>query len=128
MSKEYLEALSKIKTVIKHEMCGLVLQGSKDSRDYINFEKSLNDLSIIEQALQQLESINNTIEICKKANEQKYVYIKETYGIIKEKFFDDLDYEFFNNRLYVCSRGMYYDFPLKDYGNWWTLTKEELKE
>lgn len=82
----------------------------------------------IKKALKRLEQIDKALEICKKANEQKYVYIKETYGIIKEDFLDDLDYEFFNNRLYVCSRGGYYDFPLKDYGNWWALTKEELKE
>lgn len=87
----------------------------------------INEYVAIKQALQRLESIDKAVEICKKANEQKYVYIKETYGIIKEKFLDDLDYEVINNRLYVNSRGMYYDFPLKDYGNWWALTKEELE-
>ena len=79
------------------------------------------------ERLIRLAEIDNAIAICKKANEQKYVYIKESYGIIKEKFLDDLDYEVLNNRLYVSSRGMYYDFPFKDYGNWWALTKEELE-
>lgn len=97
--------------------------------------ESYNDLQVneteefnfIKQAVQRLKAIDNAIAICKKANEQKYVYIKESYGITKEKFLDDLDYEVLNNRLYVNSRGMYYDFPLKDYGNWWALTKEELE-
>lgn len=85
------------------------------------------NIETIQQALQRLEAIDNAIEICKKANEQKYVYIKETYGIIKSEFLDDLDYEILNNRLYVNSRGIYYNYPLKDYGNWWALTKEELE-
>jgi len=92
-----------------------------------SLEGTYNDFLAIKKALQRLEAIDNAIMICKKANEQKYVYIKESYGIVKEKFLDDLDYEALNNRLYVNSRGLYYDFPLKDYGNWWALTKEELE-
>lgn len=95
---------------------------SEDEREQIE-----KNLFIVEQSLQRLKAIDNAVDICKKANKQKYVYIKESYGIIKEKFLDDLDYEILNNRLYVNSRGMYYDFPLKDYGNWWALTKEELE-
>lgn len=87
---------------------------------------TLSECDEIINALKEYEKIRNAIEICKKANEQKYVYIRESYGIIMENFLDDLDYEVLNNRLYVNSRGMYYDFPLKDYGNWWALTKEEL--
>ncbi len=85
-------------------------------------------IDILEQTLTELKAIKNAVEICKKANEQKYVYIKESYGIIKEKFLNDLDYEILNNRLYANSRGIYYDYPLKDYGAWWALTKEELEK
>jgi len=81
----------------------------------------------LDKALQRLEVIDNAIAICQKANEQKYVYIKADYGIVKEKFLDDLDYEVFKNRLYVNSRGLYYNFSLKDYGKDWALTKEELE-
>ena len=77
--------------------------------------------------LERLEAIDNNLEICKKANEQKFVYIKESWGITKAGYFDNLDYEVLNDRLYVNSRGIYYDFPLKDYGIWWALTKEELE-
>ena len=81
----------------------------------------------IKKALQRLEQIDNAIKICQKANEQKYVYIKADYGISKEKFLDDLDYEVLNNRLYVNSRGIYYKLPLNDYSKEWALTKEELE-
>lgn len=114
MSKEYLEALECLDSMYARlpqwDLC-----------------RNLDQYNIIKQALSHLEAIDNAIEICKKANEQKYVYIKETFGIVKEKLLDKLDYEVLNNRLYVNSRGMYYDFPLKDYGNWWALTMEELK-
>ena len=79
------------------------------------------------QALQRLEQIDKAIAICKKANEQRYVYIKATWGIAKDGYFDNLDYEVLNNRLYANSKGIYYSFPLKDYGVWWALTKEELE-
>lgn len=116
MVKEYLEAFGRITLHTEYD--------NDSPYDGLRFE---DDCKLVDNALQRLEQIDNAIEICKKANEQKYVYIKETYGIIKEKFLDDLDYEVLNNRLYVSSRGMYYDFPLKDYGNWWALTKEELE-
>lgn len=82
----------------------------------------------LDKALQRLQVIDNAIVICQKANEQKYVYIKADYGIVKEKFLDDLDYEVFKNRLYVNSRGLYYNFSLNDYGKEWALTKEELED
>ncbi len=113
MSKEYLEALKIIK-----------IKCHPNSNPSPVVDEALK---VVDESLQRLESIDNAIAICKKSNEQKYVYIKETYGIIKEKFLDDLDYEVLNNRLYVNSRGIYYDFPLKDYGIWWALTKEELE-
>lgn len=92
-----------------------------------SLEGTYDDFLAIKKALQRLEQIDNNIAICKKANEQKFVYIKDDYGIFKEKFLDDLEYEIFKNRLYVNSRGIYYNFSLNDYGNWWALTKEELE-
>ena len=121
MSKE-LEALERLKTA------PTFMGGTSEYQACTKSETLLlQDYEIVKQALNRLEAIDNAIEICKKANEQKYVYIKEPYGIIKSKFLDDLDYEILNNRLYVNSRGMYYNYPLKDYGNWWALTKEELE-
>ena len=111
--------MSKELEIMKEERERLIQEDYADS--------VIEECDLVINALKRLESIDKAIEICKKANKQKYVYIKETYGIIKEKFLDDLDYEVINNRLYVNSRGIYYDFPLKDYGNWWALTKEELE-
>ena len=116
MNKEYIEAFCRITLHTEYD--------NDSSYDCLNFE---DDCNLVDEALERLDKIDNAIEICKKANEQKYVYIKETYGIIKEKFLDDLDYEVLNNRLYVNSRGIYYDFSLKDYGIYWALTKEELE-
>lgn len=95
--------------------------------DIDTFAAAQRDVNTINQTLQRLETIDKAVDICKKANEQKFVYIKETYGIVKERFLDNLDYEVLNNRLYVNSRGMYYEFYLKEYGTFWALTKEELK-
>ena len=96
-----------------------------------NYEMSehLSDTEFnnIIKALTEYEAIKNAIEICKKANEQKYVWIKESWGCCKEKFLDDLDYEVLKNRLYVNSRGIYYSFNLNEYGIYWALTKEELE-
>ena len=133
MSNEYLEALETLKTALHNEWLRFYPQ-FKELKEMTKFVDGVRMVGsdaeaflTVKQALQRLEQIEKNIEICKKANEQKFVYIKESYGIIKEKFLDDLDYEFFNDRLYVCARGMYYDFPLKDYCNWWALTKEELE-
>lgn len=116
MSKEYIEAFGNITLHTEYDNDG--------SYDSLNFE---DDCNLVDEALERLEQIDNAIEICKKANEQKYVYIKANYGIVKEQFLDDLDYEIFKNRLYVNSRGIYYNFSLKDYGKEWALTKEELE-
>lgn len=136
MSKE-LEVVEKLLSfafAMSENMIGLT-KGNYDEKTFIKktygylleYSVDRNEQKAIEQSLERLEAIDNAIEICKKANEQKYVYIKETYGIIKSEFLDDLDYEILNNRLYVNSRGIYYNYPLKDYGNWWALTKEELE-
>ena len=67
------------------------------------------------------------IELCKKVNEQGFVYTKENWGIDTVKLIDKLDVEILHNRLYVDSCGLYHDLPLNDYGVWWALTKEELE-
>lgn len=122
---EALECLSKLDSTFYLTKYRTTEGGTREEYEF--YPSYTNEYYTIEHALQRLKQIDIAVKICKKANEQKYVYIKETYGIVKEKFLDDLDYEVINNRLYVNSRGMYYDFPLKDYGNWWALTKEELE-
>lgn len=87
-----------------------------------------------DQKLGQLEDIEDeynidivkAVELCKKVNEQKVVYTKESWGIYTLKIFDDLDIELFKHRLYVNSRGMYISLDLNEYGKTWSLTKEEL--
>lgn len=69
-----------------------------------------------------------SVNICKKVNNQKYVYVKESYGINKLIISDNLDVELFNHRLYANSRGIETSLDLKDYGKKWGLTKEELEK
>jgi len=136
MSKklEDLEKLISLAFVMSENMVGLS-KGNYDEQEFIKktyeylnkYHVDFKSREELKKALQRLEAIDNAIAICKKTNEQKYVYIRESYGIVKEEFFDDLDYEVFSNRLYVNSRGIYYSFELKDYGKDWALTKEELE-
>lgn len=69
-----------------------------------------------------------SVMLCKKANNQKYVYIKESHGASKLTFLDNLDIELFNHRLYVNSRGTWVSLDLKDYGIEWALTESELED
>lgn len=71
--------------------------------------------------------IIKSVELCKKVNAQKKVYTKESWGIYELTFFDDLDVELFNHRLYKNSRGVYVDLDINVYGKYWALTKEELE-
>lgn len=68
-----------------------------------------------------------SVNICKKANNQKYVYMKDSYGISKLTFLNNLDVELFNHRLYANSWGVWVSLDLKEYGKDWALTKEELE-
>lgn len=68
-----------------------------------------------------------SVNICKKANSQKYVYMKDSYGISKLTFLNNLDVELFNHRLYANSWGVWVSLDLKEYGKDWALTKEELE-
>lgn len=69
-----------------------------------------------------------SLDICKKANSQKYVYVKDSYGISKLTFLNDLDVELFHHRLYANSWGVWISLDLKEYGKDWALTKEELEK
>lgn len=88
------------------------------------------------QKLGQLEDIEeeynidivSAVILCKKVNEQKFVYTKESWGIDTIKIIDDLDVELFKHRLYSNSRGMYVSLDLNEYGITWALTKEELEK
>lgn len=85
--------------------------------------------------LQDLEDIEEelgidlilSVNICKKVNNQKYVYVKESYGVSKLIILDKLDVELFNHRLYANSDGIWTSLNLKDYGKTWALTREELE-
>lgn len=89
----------------------------------------------IYKKLKQLEDIQEdlgfdlhlAVDICKKANEQKYVYVKESYGISKLTLSDDLDVELFHHRLYSNSRGIWVSLDLKEYGKKWALIREDLE-
>lgn len=67
-----------------------------------------------------------SVNICKKANNQKYVYMKDSYGISKLTFLNNLDVELFNHRLYANSWGVWVSLDLKEYGKEWSLDKSDL--
>lgn len=69
-----------------------------------------------------------SVNICKKVNNQKYVYVKENCNISKLTISDNLDVELFNHRLYANSNGIWTSLDLKDYNKTWALTKEELEK
>ena len=69
-----------------------------------------------------------SVNICKKVNKQKYVYMKESYGIRKLTILDSLDVELFNHRLYANSCGIVTSLDLKDYEKLWALTREVLED
>lgn len=67
------------------------------------------------------------VSICNKANKQRYVYIRESWGITTLPFYDELDIELFHHRLYSNSSGVWHDLDLFEYGKTWALTKGELE-
>ena len=69
-----------------------------------------------------------SLDICKKANSQKYVYMKDSYGISKLTFLNDMDVELFHHRLYANSWGVWMSLDLKEYGKEWALTRKELED
>lgn len=90
----------------------------------------------IYQKLKQLEDLEEelgidlifSLDICKKANSQKYVYMKDSYGISKLTFLNDMDVELFHHRLYANSWGVWMSLDLKEYGKEWALTRKELED
>ena len=95
--------------------------------------KIYNKLADLEDVEEENKiDILQAVELCKKVNEQGYVFIKESYGISKLSILDKLDVELFNHRLYVNARGIATMLDLNRYGNienadWcWALTKEDL--
>lgn len=66
----------------------------------------------------------SAVELCKKANEQHYVYVQESWGLYKVEFLDDLDIQLFNHCLYTNHRGVWYSFDLKEYGITWWLKED----
>lgn len=94
-------------------------------------------LDIIEEELKEHRLLKNieeevgidlilSVNICKKANNQKYVYMKDSYGISKLTFLNNLDVELFNHRLYANSWGVWVSLDLKEYGKKWALDKNDL--
>lgn len=96
---------------------------------------SIEDDSVCIDKLGTLEDLEEelginlilSVNICKKANSQKYVYIKDSYGISKLTFLNDLDVELFHHRLYSNSWSVWVSLDLKEYGKDWALTREELE-
>ena len=117
---------------------------SKEALEYfvalctLNFDKEgAKKVGIIKKDLERLEkledieeefriNITSSVNLCKKVNSQHFVYTKENWGIDTIRFFDDLDVELLNHRLYSNSRGMYVSLDLHKYGVYWALTKKEL--
>lgn len=90
-------------------------------------EKAYFKLGQLEDIEEELDiDLIKAIELCKQVNSKKVVYTKEKWGIDTLKFFDDLDIELFNHRLYSNARGIYVSLDLYEYGKIWALTKEEL--
>lgn len=112
----------------KVQLCRDLITGRE-----LKYEAIENDNECIDK-LGKLEDIEKelgidlilSVNICKKANSQKYVYIKDSYGIIKLTFLNDLDVELFHHRLYANSWGVWVSLDLKEYGKEWALTREEL--
>lgn len=90
-----------------------------------NVANKLGELENIEEEynIDILEAVN----LCKKANKQKVVYVKESWGIDTINLLDDLDVEIFNHRLYSNARGVYISLDILEYNKTWALNKEDLK-
>lgn len=93
---------------------------------YTDIYFKLKNLEDIEEEL-DIDLIRS-VNICKKANSQKYVYTRESGGVCKLTLLDDLEVELFHHRLYSNSRGMYVSLNLKDYEKTWALDKQTLEK
>lgn len=87
------------------------------------------ELNIVDSSLQRLKTIDEKIEICKKVNEQKFVYCKNGPKILKICYWLDFCYDVLNNRLFLShgnSTRIWETLDFNTYGKDWALTKEEL--
>ena len=95
------------------------MQSGTDFAMYVKL-KSLEDLE---------EEIGvdliKAVELCKRVNRNKVVYIKKDGSIDTINLLDELDIELFNHRLYVNTRIMCVSLDLYNYGKTWALDKEE---
>lgn len=93
--------------------------------DFYDLYDKLGKIEDVEEEykIDILEAVN----LCKKVNEQKVIYTKESWGIDTINLLDDLDVEIFNHRLYSNARGVYISLDILEYNKTWALNKEELK-
>ena len=113
----------------KVQLCRDLITGRELKYEAIeNENECIDKLGELEDLEEQLGiDLILSVNICKKANSQKYVYVKDSCGISKVTFFDDLDVELFRHRLYANFWGVWISLVLKDYGKEWALTREELE-
>lgn len=97
-------------------------------------DEKLNEIYSLAQVYEDTKEefdfdLDEAMYLYKAVKSQGFVYIKENWGISTLQLTNaDLDIEIVHNRLYSNTCGLYYDLPIKDYGVWWALTKEELQE
>ena len=91
------------------------------------YDKIINKLGQLEDIEEEFNiNIIRSVELCKKVNNQGFVYTKEKWGIDKVSLPDKLDVELFHHRLYQNSRGMFTNLDVNEYGITWALTMKEL--
>lgn len=107
---------------------GREMIGCKDRCTREQIQKMFLKLGKLEDIEEELGiDLVYATELCKKVNAQKLVYTKENWGIGTLKFFNDLDIELFSGSLYSNACGVYISLKIKDYGKYWSLTREELE-
>lgn len=114
----------------KVQLCRDLITGRELKYEAIeNENECIDKLGELENIEEQLGiDLILSVNICKKANSQKYVYMKDSYGVSKLTFLGDLDVELFHHRLYANSWGVWVSLDLKEYGKDWALIKEELEQ
>ena len=113
----------------KVQLCRDLITGIELKYEAIeNENECIDKLGTLEDLEEELGiDLILSVSICKKANSQKYVYMKDSYGISKLTFLNDLDVELFHHRLYANSWGVWVSLDLKEYGKEWSLTRDELE-
>lgn len=99
------------------------------AEDYELVEKALNYAAAIDEVEEEFGvDLAFSIDVCKQANLQKYVYVKEDFGPTKLDLHDPLDFEVIHNRLYSNARGIWVSLKMEEYGKEWALRIEDLIE